>query len=350
MKKKVIVLILSIFLWICCASPFVSASQSSVFAYLHPIIDGSYSDNDWTNSLRLEVPFGYLFVKNNRDTIFFLIDVTKDTYNDKTTSQPRCEDGFELVFDWDGNRKITSSIDRVYSLCIMKDNRLIYRYYQGQNSFSSPYYSSGLCIPSFSTTPQFSIPHRLFEAQIPVSELCQNTKTMIRFGIKVYSLHPTFEIETPENCLFDFAGFYEVMIAPSPPRTTVTCQIGSKKLQVNNQIFWMDVAPMIHYKRSFIPMRYIIEPFEGTLEWNEKNWQVVIRVSGMLIDMTVGKPEAYVNNKKVRIDATNKAVTPILLPPGRVMLPIRFFSETIGCKVFWDSKTEIISVILEKSS
>lgn len=349
MKKKVIVLTLSIFLWVVCVTPTSKGAQSSVYSFLNPIIDGSYSENGWVNSLRFELPFGYMLLKNNRETFFFLIDVTKDTINDKTTSQPRCEDGFELVFDWDGNRKITSSIDRVYSLCIMEANRLIYRYYQGKNSFSSKYYSSGSCFPSFGVTPNLSQPHRIFEAEIPMSEVCQSSMTMIRFGIRAFSFRPSFEMEMPENCLSDFSSLFEVLIAPSPEKTTITCQIGSKKLQVNNQTFWMDVAPMIQHKRSFIPMRYIIEPFEGTLEWNDTTKQVVVRISGMLIDMTVGEPEAYVNNKKVRIDSTNKSVSPILLPPGRVMLPIRFFSETIGCHVSWDSKTEIISIILEKS-
>ena len=347
--KKVIILTVSVFLWISCVTPITRGVQSSIYSYLDPIIDGSYSDNGWLNSLRIEVPFGFLHLKNTDNTFYFLIDITKDSVEDKTTSQPRPEDGFELIFDWDGNRKISSSIDRVYSMSSTEKNRLIYRYYQGKNSFSNQYYSSGTCLSSFGITPNLSQPHHLFEAAIPLSEVCQSSMKMIRFGIRAYSAHPSFLMEMPENCLSDFSGFFEVSIAPTPQKITVFCQIGSKKLLVNNQTFWMDVAPTIQSKRSFIPMRYIIEPFGGSLEWNEKTQQVVIRVLGMIIDMTVGKPEAYVNNKKVRIDSSNKSVTPILIPPGRVMLPIRFFTETIGCKVTWDSKTEIITIILEKS-
>lgn len=349
MMKKVIILTVSIFLWMNCVIPISRGVQSSVYSYLNPIIDGSYSDNGWINSLRLEVPFGSLHLKNTNDTFFFLIDTAKDSVEDKTMSKPRPEDGFELIFDWDGNRKISANIDRVYSMSSTEKNRLIYRYYQSKNSFSSQYYSSGSCLSSFGVSPNSSQPHHLFEAAIPLSEVCQSSMKMIRFGIRAYSARPSFLIEYPENCMSDFSGFAEVLIAPSPQKITIFCQIGTKKLLVNNHIFWMDVAPMIHSKRSFIPMRYIIEPFGGLLEWNEKKQQVVIRVLGMIIDMSVGMPEAYVNNKKVRIDSSNKSVTPILIPPGRVMLPIRFFSETIGCSVSWDSKTEIIMIILEKS-
>ncbi|MCE5223220.1 hypothetical protein LLG10_03400 [bacterium] len=128
MMKKVIILTVSVFLWMNCVIPISRGVQSSVYSYLNPIIDGSYSDNGWINSLRLEVPFGFLHLKNTDDTFFFLIDTTKDSVEDRTTSKLRSEDGFELIFDWDGNRKISTNIDRVYSMSCTEKNRQAFLY------------------------------------------------------------------------------------------------------------------------------------------------------------------------------------------------------------------------------
>jgi hypothetical protein len=48
------------------------------------------------------------------------------------------------------------------------------------------------------------------------------------------------------------------------------------------------------------------------------------------ITLTVGKKVAIVDGQEVPIDAP-----PVLLPPGRVMVPVRFVSEVMGAKVYW---------------
>jgi len=51
---------------------------------------------------------------------------------------------------------------------------------------------------------------------------------------------------------------------------------------------------------------------------------------------------AYINNSPYAMD-----VAPIEVPPGRIMVPIRFISEGFGAKVYWDDKTETVSIYLD---
>ncbi|MFZ5826293.1 MAG: copper amine oxidase N-terminal domain-containing protein [Bacillota bacterium] len=48
------------------------------------------------------------------------------------------------------------------------------------------------------------------------------------------------------------------------------------------------------------------------------------------IVLIVGEKTAYVDGQPVTIDAP-----PVILPPGRTMVPLRFVSEQLGAKVYW---------------
>ncbi|HEY3366066.1 MAG TPA: copper amine oxidase N-terminal domain-containing protein [Symbiobacteriaceae bacterium] len=48
------------------------------------------------------------------------------------------------------------------------------------------------------------------------------------------------------------------------------------------------------------------------------------------IILTVGKNSALVDGQEVPLDAP-----PVIVPPGRTMVPVRFISEVMGAKVYW---------------
>ncbi|HEY3366315.1 MAG TPA: copper amine oxidase N-terminal domain-containing protein [Symbiobacteriaceae bacterium] len=48
------------------------------------------------------------------------------------------------------------------------------------------------------------------------------------------------------------------------------------------------------------------------------------------IVLTVGKNSALVDGQEVPLDAP-----PVIVPPGRTMVPVRFISEVMGAKVYW---------------
>lgn len=63
------------------------------------------------------------------------------------------------------------------------------------------------------------------------------------------------------------------------------------------------------------------------------------------IIMHIGKPQAYVNNTKTYIDEKNTKVIPII-SSNRLLVPIRFISESLGAEVKWDNRTNTATIIL----
>jgi len=49
---------------------------------------------------------------------------------------------------------------------------------------------------------------------------------------------------------------------------------------------------------------------------------------------------AYVNGGAVKID-----VAPVILPPGRTFVPVRFISETFNAQVLWNEGLKEIQII-----
>lgn len=53
---------------------------------------------------------------------------------------------------------------------------------------------------------------------------------------------------------------------------------------------------------------------------------------------------ARVNGQEILIDSNNANVTPIVTPPGRTMLPLRFISEQLGCQVDWNYIQQMVTI------
>lgn len=58
--------------------------------------------------------------------------------------------------------------------------------------------------------------------------------------------------------------------------------------------------------------------------------KVTVTQPAKTISLTVGSQMAIIDGQQVALDAP-----PVLVPPGRVMVPIRFISEQLGAKVYW---------------
>lgn len=69
----------------------------------------------------------------------------------------------------------------------------------------------------------------------------------------------------------------------------------------------------------------------GATETGKFKWVLkTVSQPAKTIVLTVGKKTALVDGQEVVIDAP-----PVIQPPGRLMVPVRFISETMGAKVYW---------------
>ncbi|HOJ16871.1 MAG TPA: stalk domain-containing protein, partial [Caldisericia bacterium] len=131
---------------------------------------------------------------------------------------------------------------------------------------------------------------------------------------------------------------------PEVQRIEIKLYIGSKKYYINGLEKEMDVAPIIYEERTLLPIRYVAEALGAEVSWNESEQKVTITFKDIVIELWISKNNAKVNGVYKFIDPENPKVTPIIIPPGRTMLPIRFIAENMGCKVDWDANLREVKV------
>lgn len=120
--------------------------------------------------------------------------------------------------------------------------------------------------------------------------------------------------------------------------------VGSNKAYVNDVEKQIDednpaVEVFVENDRSYVPVRFISESYQGTVEWVQETQTVNITFVDRTISLTIGKPEIIINGKTKELD-----VAPIIRNE-RTFLPLRACTEAIGKEVFYSKGLILISDI-----
>jgi hypothetical protein len=109
----------------------------------------------------------------------------------------------------------------------------------------------------------------------------------------------------------------------------------------------MDTRPSIFEGRTLLPIRPVVEALGGTIDFEPHSKTITIKLKAITIIMQLNNPLATVNGKQVSIDPQNPKVVPMVVPPGRTLVPLRFVAENLGCKVDWDANEKKITITME---
>lgn len=120
--------------------------------------------------------------------------------------------------------------------------------------------------------------------------------------------------------------------------------VGSNKAYVNDVEKQIDednpaVEVFVENDRSYVPVRFISESYQGTVEWVQETQTVNITFADRTISLTIGKPEIIINGETKVLD-----VAPIIRNE-RTFLPLRACTEAIGKEVFYSKGLILISDI-----
>ena len=120
--------------------------------------------------------------------------------------------------------------------------------------------------------------------------------------------------------------------------------VGSSKAFVNDVEQQIDtenpnVKVFVENDRSYVPVRFISENYDGQVEWVQETQTVNISFTDRKISLTIGLPEIIINGEKKALD-----VAPIIRE-GRTFLPLRACTEAIGKEVFYSKGLILISDI-----
>jgi len=128
----------------------------------------------------------------------------------------------------------------------------------------------------------------------------------------------------------------------------IRLMIGKKTFYVNDIQKEMDTEPMILQGRTLLPIRYIAEALGAQVSWNAADRKTTISFKDTTIELWIGKNIAKVNGVDKPIDSANSEVKPIVVPPGRTMLPIRFVAESLNSQVDWNNETKEVTITYPK--
>ncbi len=123
----------------------------------------------------------------------------------------------------------------------------------------------------------------------------------------------------------------------------VRLRIGDPMMSVNGKSQEIDAGrgtkPVVRNDRTLVPIRAIIEAFDGTVSWEAKTDTAVLTLGGDTVRLTIGSRTASCNGVKTTLDVTPTTIN------DRTMLPIRYVAESFNLGVAWDEKTESVYVL-----
>ncbi|MEW6698175.1 MAG: alkaline phosphatase [Bacillota bacterium] len=101
---------------------------------------------------------------------------------------------------------------------------------------------------------------------------------------------------------------------------------------VNGETRTLDVAPALINNRTMVPLRFVGESMGAKVEWSDKTRTVLIKLDGKELKLPLGQTAAGLD-------------TPPTLLKGRVLVPIRYVSESLGANVLWFPSTNEVQIV-----
>ncbi|MDI9449250.1 MAG: copper amine oxidase N-terminal domain-containing protein [Pelotomaculaceae bacterium] len=112
---------------------------------------------------------------------------------------------------------------------------------------------------------------------------------------------------------------------------------GAVRVILNGRTLQFDVPPIIENDRTLVPLRVIFEALGAGVEWDGATQTVRAERDGTIIKLVIGG-KAYVNDQPVELDVPAKIVN------DRTLVPLRFVSEALGCRVEWFGDSMTVSI------
>lgn len=109
------------------------------------------------------------------------------------------------------------------------------------------------------------------------------------------------------------------------------------KVEVDSAAWSGGEVPTVAVRgRTLAPLRWVAERLGAKVEWVQGTDQVVVERGSSRIVLTMGSAAAQVNGARRELPDGVPATAMLYQGQGHTMVPLRFFSEMLGCAVTWD--------------
>lgn len=100
----------------------------------------------------------------------------------------------------------------------------------------------------------------------------------------------------------------------------------------------LDTQPTIQDGTTLVPMRAIFEALGATVNWNQATQTAIGSKGNSTVELSLDSYYGIVNGDYVSLAVPAKSIN------GRILVPLRFISESFNCNVNWNSSTKIITI------
>ncbi|KAB2336763.1 copper amine oxidase N-terminal domain-containing protein [Cytobacillus depressus] len=118
---------------------------------------------------------------------------------------------------------------------------------------------------------------------------------------------------------------------------TVALKVNSLVAQVNGKNISMNVAPLLYRDRTYMPLRFVSENFDGIVQWNQAKQKVEITLNDSIGTPTPSEANyvLHMNNKRIIM------ADPVMVKQGRTYIPADYFYEHLeNASGTWGSNQE----------
>ncbi|MGE5674966.1 MAG: stalk domain-containing protein [Mycobacterium leprae] len=105
----------------------------------------------------------------------------------------------------------------------------------------------------------------------------------------------------------------------------------------------MDGPTLVQDGRVLVPVRFLAHALgltDDAIQWDAASQSVTLTRGTTTVKLAVGSTELVVNGQSSQMDTA-----PVVLPPGRLMLPARYVAEAFGFTVTWDQQKAAVVIL-----
>ncbi|MFM9280613.1 copper amine oxidase N-terminal domain-containing protein [Paenibacillus jiagnxiensis] len=120
--------------------------------------------------------------------------------------------------------------------------------------------------------------------------------------------------------------------APEETVSQASFKVGETVYTVNGTEKTADVAPYIHEGRTYLALRYVADALDisdNNVLWDPTTQTVTLIKGARIVQLQVGSTTASINGVQISLDV------PVTINNGRVFLPVRSTSLSMGASVEW---------------
>jgi len=110
------------------------------------------------------------------------------------------------------------------------------------------------------------------------------------------------------------------------------------RVLLDGKLLSFEVPPVAEQGRTLVPLRAIFEALGADVQWDGATRTVAATKAQTTVRLTVGVRTAYKDGTPIALDVPAKIIN------GRTLVPLRFVSEALGCKVDWNGDTRTVTI------